>query len=299
VASSLRYAQQAFLTLWIAAQLLILSGILFGGLAVVLRGEEAFAALRRGLKQIRVNLSLYFLDALFVAPVVGILVQLIRHGIDGAHLSALTPSFWASVGPAVTFAAAIFLGDFGSYWRHRLEHTRLLWPTHAIHHSDDEMSWLTLSRFHPLNRVTTSAVDITFLAVLGFPDWALVANEIIRHYYGEFIHCDLPWTYGMFKTVLVSPAMHRWHHARDVEGSGSNFATVFAVFDRAFGTFYVPGPCNVSIGVTDAIADGALGQLAYPFVAWFGKPDAASPTVEHPTSGPAMATTRDEGEFTV
>ena len=51
-------------------------------------------------------------------------------------------------------------------------------------------------------------------------------------------------------------------------GPGSNFATVFSVFDRAFGTYYVPGLCTVPLGVNDDMGKGTLGQLLYPFVAW-------------------------------
>ena len=164
----------------------------------------------------------------------------------------------------------LFLGDFVSYWRHRVEHTRWFWPAHVIHHSDTDMTWLTLSRFHPINRVTTAVIDTFALALLGFPTWALVANNLVRHYYGEFIHADLPWMYGRLRTVFVSPVMHRWHHARDVTGTGSNFATVFSVFDRAFGTYYVPGLCNVPLGVTDDQypGPGVLRHLLHPFAAW-------------------------------
>ena len=92
---------------------------------------------------------------------------------------------------------------------------------------------------------------------------------------------------------MVSPAMHRWHHARDVEGSGSNFATVFSVFDQWFGTYYVPGPCNVPLGVNDDMGRGTTGQLLYPFVewggriasrvrqGWRGKPTPLKPTAPH------------------
>jgi sterol desaturase/sphingolipid hydroxylase (fatty acid hydroxylase superfamily) len=97
-----------------------------------------------------------------------------------------------------------------------------------------------------------------------------VANNLVRHYYGEFIHADLPWMYGRFSAVFVSPVMHRWHHARDVTGSGSNFATLFSVFDRGFGTYYVPGLCNVPLGVTDDQypGRGVVRHLIHPFVAW-------------------------------
>jgi sterol desaturase/sphingolipid hydroxylase (fatty acid hydroxylase superfamily) len=255
-------------SLRIAAELLAWSTLIFGSLAVLVKGREAFSALRRAAKELRVNLAIHFLDALFVAPVLAILTTVIRMGVDHYSLALLDGAVWSRVGTPATLVIAVFIGDFISYWRHRLEHTRWLWPAHAIHHSDTEMTWLTLSRFHPLNRLVTTGVDTGLLALLGLPGWALVGNVIVRHYYGEFIHADLPWMYGPLRSVFVSPVMHRWHHARDVTGAGSNFATVFAAFDRAFGTYYVPGLCTVPLGVTDDMGKGTMGQLLYPFVAW-------------------------------
>ena len=256
---------------WQAIQLLALSALFFGLLALLVKGKEAIEATKRAKSETLVNLRLFVLDSLFFGPVVVIVVQIIRWAISGSPMELISPRSWESLPVALTAAAAVFFGDFISYWRHRLEHTRTLWPSHAIHHSDTEMTWLTLNRFHPINRLTTMSVDIAFLAVVGFPDWALVANVMVRHFYGEFIHADFPWTYGPLGRVFVSPVMHRWHHARDVEGSGSNFATVFSVFDQAFGTYYVPGLCNVPLGVNDDMGRGATGQLLYPFVAWGGR----------------------------
>jgi sterol desaturase/sphingolipid hydroxylase (fatty acid hydroxylase superfamily) len=258
-------------SLWEAAQLLILSAVLFAWLAVVLKGNRAFTAVRKAAAESRINLTLWFWDALLVAPFIAVLVQLVRGVVGWAGLALLRTELWESIGTAATLVAAIFIGDFISYWRHRLEHTRLLWPAHAVHHSDAEMTWLTLQRFHPINRATTAAVDVFGLALLGLPDWALVANFMVRYYYGEFIHADLPWTYGSLGRLFVSPVMHRWHHARDVVGAGSNFATVFSVFDQAFGTYHVPGLCTVPLGVNDEMGKGTFGQLMYPFTAWGGR----------------------------
>ena len=255
-------------SIWTAAQILLLSALFFAWLAVVLKGREAIAAVRRAAAEVRINLSLFFLDVLFVAPVIALLIQGVRAVVDWSGLALASPGNWASIGTVGTLVSVVFVGDLVSYWRHRLEHTRLLWPSHAVHHSDTEMTWLTLVRFHPINRATTAAIDIAGVALLGFPDWALMANVMLRHYYGEFIHADLPWTYGPLTRLFVSPVMHRWHHARDVVGSGSNFATVFSVFDQAWGTYYVPGPCNVPLGVNDDMGRGTIRQLLYPFVAW-------------------------------
>lgn len=260
--------RNAAASLWTALQVLFLSALFFALLAILVKGRQAIAAAERARKEVSVNLWLYVLDALFVAPLAALVVQVIRLTIGGSPLELLTPSFWASAPMWVTVLTVVFVGDFISYFRHRLEHTRTLWPSHAIHHSDTEMTWLTLSRFHPINRLTTMIVDTAFLAVMGFPEWALLTNVLVRHYYGEFIHADLPWMYGPFGRLFVSPVMHRWHHARDVTGAGSNFATVFSVFDQAFGTYYVPGLCNVPLGVNDEMGKGTIGQLVYPFVEW-------------------------------
>jgi sterol desaturase/sphingolipid hydroxylase (fatty acid hydroxylase superfamily) len=255
-------------SLWEATQLLAFSAVAFGGLALLVKGREAIDAAKRSWRETSVNLWLFVLDGLISAPIIAIVVRLIRLTVSGSPLELVAPSAWASLPIAVTAVAAVFVGDFISYWRHRLEHTRLLWPSHAIHHSDTEMTWLTLSRFHPINRLTTMIVDTSFLAIAGFPEWALVLNVMVRFFYGEFIHADFPWTYGPLGRVVVSPVMHRWHHARDVTGAGSNFATVFSVFDQAFGTYYVPGPCDVPLGVNDDMGKGMVGQLVYPFAEW-------------------------------
>ena len=268
ISNAIGLIQSAASALWVAAELLFYSAVWLCGLALLVKGKEAIEAARKAAKEIRLNLSILVVDVLLVAPFVGLLVGLVRAGVDHLPFGVLDGRIWDVAGRGGTLFAVVFLGDFFSYWRHRLEHTRLLWPAHAIHHSDTEMTWLTLGRFHPIDRAVTAIVDITLLALLGFPGWALVFNEIVRHYYGEFIHADFPWTYGPLGRVFVSPVMHRWHHARDVVGAGSNFATVFSVFDQAFRTYHVPGLCTVPLGVTDDIAPGLMGQLRFPLVAW-------------------------------
>ena len=265
-----RILQDAFNALRVAAAVLAISVLAFGLFAILLKGREAFAAAERAIAEIRLNLAFYFFDALFVAPGLTVMIAVIRAAIANNALMVFNESLWNSAGLPVTLFAVLFIGDFISYWRHRIEHTRMFWPAHVIHHSDTDMTWLTLSRFHPINRITTAAIDVSLLALLGFPTWALVANNLFRHYYGEVIHADVPWMYGRFGKLFVSPVMHRWHHARDVIGTGSNFATIFSIFDLQFGTYYLPGLCTVPLGVTDDQypGKGLIRHLLHPFVAW-------------------------------
>src|SRR5690606_8076910 len=54
--------------LWMALQILLLSALAFALLALLVKGREAIAAAERARKEVSVNLSLFILDALFVAP---------------------------------------------------------------------------------------------------------------------------------------------------------------------------------------------------------------------------------------
>lgn len=255
--------RDAIQTLTASFAALIWPALAFALLALIIRGARALGAARAATGEVRTNLLLFAFDLIFIAPLLALLIAA-TGGFIQAHGLALPPSLWATVPVWLVGFATLFAGDFVAYWRHRLEHVSLLWPGHAIHHGDEAMTWTTGLRFHPLNRLTTALIDTTALALLGLPPWALALNNLVRHYYGLFIHMDLPWTYGLLGRLLVSPAMHRWHHVREGDGVGKNFASVFSVFDQAFGTFHLPGPCSVQLGVPDTIGRGALANLIWP-----------------------------------
>jgi sterol desaturase/sphingolipid hydroxylase (fatty acid hydroxylase superfamily) len=247
---------------------LTLCALVFAALAWLVKGRESIAAARAAIPQTKINLVISVADTLLLGPVLAVGIAavvgaLMRHG-----LQADSATLWARLGQWPTVAAAIVLGDFFGYWRHRVQHSPWLWPAHAVHHSDTHLTWFSLERLHPVDRVGSLA-DMVLLSALGFPVWALGANAVVRHYYGYFIHADLPWTLGKAGWLLNSPAMHRWHHARDVEGSGHNFATVFSVWDRAFGTYHQPGPCDAPLGVREDMGQGALGQYLHPLKTWW------------------------------
>jgi sterol desaturase/sphingolipid hydroxylase (fatty acid hydroxylase superfamily) len=251
--------------LWTAFSALVWPAIIFAALALAARGFASFNTARAATGEVRTNMILLAVDAALVAPLLALMVAAVGAWMQANGLRVFTADSWSALPAWLVLFVTVFAGDFIGYWRHRLEHTALLWPAHAIHHSDTAMTWTKLLRFHPLNRFTTALIDTSALAMLGLPPYALAANLLVRHYYGMFIHMDLPWTYGPLRRVLVSPVMHRWHHIRDSDGAGVNFATVFSVFDQAFRTYHVPGPCTVPLGVRDDMGRGVIGQLLHPF----------------------------------
>lgn len=215
----------------------------------------------RGLK---INVASYAFDLVFVLAPLSALLDW-SFGVLSGFGFVLIPYEWYSALPdALVVFLVVFVGDAVGYFRHRLEHARFLWPSHALHHSDDEMSWFTLFRFHPINRVTTVMLDGMALFVLGFPLWAIIVGSLVRHYYGMLIHANVPWTYGALGKVFVSPVMHRWHHVARGRGVYSNYATIFSIFDRAFGTYYVPGVCCDDLGVDGVTGGSFFRQILYP-----------------------------------
>jgi sterol desaturase/sphingolipid hydroxylase (fatty acid hydroxylase superfamily) len=250
-----------------SARGLLLPALIFAAIAFIARGVESLRTARAATPEVRTNLLLFTFDVIAVTPLLVLALGAISTLMQQSGIRLIAPDTWSALPFWLVTLIAVVIGDFVGYWRHRLEHTPLLWPAHAIHHSDTAMTWTTGVRFHPINRLTTALIDTTALALLGFPPEAIMLNAYIRHYYGLFIHMDLPWTYGPLGRVFVSPAMHRWHHIRDTDGAGVNFATVFSVFDQAFRTHSTPGPCTVPLGVRDEIGKSALAQLAWPFVA--------------------------------
>ncbi len=255
-----------------ASQELVWVSVAFFLLSLILKGEAAVAWIKRSWGEARLNLFYYFLDVVLIAPIAALIIVAINYVVVDAGLSLFSFESYENWPVLATLLLCVFVSDLIGYWRHRMLHTGLLWPVHAIHHSDTEVTWTTLARFHPLNRFFTIALNTIVLSILGVPPGIIALNGIFRHYYGYYIHGDFPWTYGPLSFLFVSPVMHRWHHVREVEGSGSNFTTVFALIDVVFGTFYMPKRDVPALGITEhAFPDTWVGQTLYPFKVWAGR----------------------------
>jgi len=244
---------------------LIVSAILFFFVAILVKGKELLFFDKKIILEMALNVKIYFLDFIFFGPVLVALFSFFFPRADGFGFFS-GAEFWQNLNPLFVLLACIFCGDFVGYWRHRIEHFYLLWPFHAVHHSDERMTWSTLFRFHPVNRATTLFIDTSLLLLMGFPFWVVISNNLFRHYYGMWVHADVPWRYGFLSTIFVSPVMHRWHHVKSGQGCYSNYATVFSIFDRVFGTYYVPGVCDSPLGVDREWKKTLRSQLLEPLV---------------------------------
>lgn len=177
---------------------------------------------------------------------------------------------WVSRQPvAVQLLALLFLGDFIGYWSHRaFHHLGPLWRLHAVHHSSRQVDWLASARVHPLNDVLSNVIVALPLVALGFTGTVIASFAPILTLYALMLHANLSWTFGPLRHVITSPVFHRWHHTTEEQALNTNFAGLFSVIDRVFGTYYMPAgvqPTEFGI-VGESVPDNLWGQLRFPFV---------------------------------
>ncbi|MGJ5042193.1 MULTISPECIES: sterol desaturase family protein [unclassified Bradyrhizobium] len=161
----------------------------------------------------------------------------------------------------------LVLSDFMLYWTHRLFHGGEFWKYHAVHHSSEDLEWISAARFHPINLILgTIAVDVILL-MAGISPNVMIWVGPFTTFHSAFVHANLNWTLGPLKYVLATPVFHRWHHTSMEQGGNTNFAGTFPIWDILFGTFRMPeGQLPMAYGKDEATMPGEFGgQLAFPF----------------------------------
>ena len=157
--------------------------------------------------------------------------------------------------------------DFIGYWTHRLFHRRRWWPFHAVHHSPEDLDWLSGVRLHPINELFSKLCQISPFLLLGFNPLVTLYVVPVFTYHAIFVHAAVDWDFGPLRGIIVSPVFHRWHHSKDRAAWNKNFSGLFAFWDRIFGTCYMPRDrLPENFGIPEEFPEGFLGQLGRPFV---------------------------------
>jgi sterol desaturase/sphingolipid hydroxylase (fatty acid hydroxylase superfamily) len=158
------------------------------------------------------------------------------------------------------------LSDLIGYWTHRLFHRGRWWPFHAVHHSSEDLDWLSSVRVHPVNDLVSKLLQVTPLLLLGFNPFATLSAAPSFMLYAIMLHADVDWDFGPLRGVIASPVFHRWHHSRQREAWDKNFAGLFPIWDRLFGTYYMPrGRVPEDFGIMEEMPRDIVGQLIRPF----------------------------------
>jgi sterol desaturase/sphingolipid hydroxylase (fatty acid hydroxylase superfamily) len=137
------------------------------------------------------------------------------------------------------FIAAFVLNDFRYYWWHRASHRiRWLWADHVQHHSSQHYNLSTALRQPVTGTLTPGLLFFVPLIVVGFPLPVLAFVGGLNLVYQFWIHTEAIDRFpDWFEAVMNTPSHHRVHHATNARYLDANYAGVFIIWDRMFGTF--------------------------------------------------------------
>ncbi len=133
---------------------------------------------------------------------------------------------------------AVVLGvDLCYYWFHRAGHRmNFIWAGHAVHHQSEDYNLAVALRQSWYIPLVSWVFDVP-LALLGFPPVMYLTAKTFNTLYQFWIHTEAIGTLGPLEWVLNTPSHHRAHHGVNPEYIDKNYAGIFIIWDRLFGTF--------------------------------------------------------------
>ena len=198
------------------------------------------------------------------------LIAIIATVGDSAHAMVPSRVHAALYGQPIWFQLVqIFLiADLGFYVAHRLFHAVPgLWRFHAIHHSIEKLDWLAAARVHPIDQILTKAASLLPPFVLGYSDGALAIFAVVYFWHSFLLHANVPLAFGPLNGLIASPRFHHWHHSSDPSARDKNFGAQLSLFDKLFGTYYLPPDrAAVRFGIGDAVPGTYLRNLVFPLM---------------------------------
>jgi sterol desaturase/sphingolipid hydroxylase (fatty acid hydroxylase superfamily) len=183
--------------------------------------------LRDTLANVCVSVGSIFLWGSFSWVLFGVILVAYHH-----RLYTIPFTWW-------TFLIVFVLEDLRYYWWHRISHrSRWFWASHVVHHSSQHFNLSTNLRQSWTSQFSGLMLMNMPLVFIGFHPAAEGLAFSVNLLYQFWIHTEtidrLPrW----FEWLLNTPSHHRVHHASNPRYLDSNYAGVFMLWDRMFGSF--------------------------------------------------------------
>ena len=195
---------------------------------------------------------------------------------------ALRPLVALIPGPVLPIAG-IALFDLASYWAHRWSHeVPLLWKFHAVHHSTEQLDWVSCFRNHPFDGAIVAAPFFLLIAA-GFDATLTGALAVVQVVTGLFLHANVRWRLKPLHRIVITPEFHHWHHTNEPEAHHANYSVLLPLWDTVFGTYFMPSDRRPQVyGIDESMAPTLMGQLGHPFIGVARPTSLARSAVRHP-----------------
>jgi sterol desaturase/sphingolipid hydroxylase (fatty acid hydroxylase superfamily) len=189
-------------------------------------------------------------DLLFMVVNATVLVPLVT-GLTLSFVAVVRASLPWIVLPRIgmvprwgAIALIVVAMDACNWYVHLANHrVRMLWRFHELHHSQEDMSVLTVFRTHPL-------IHVSYLLAL-IPGVVLLANGamsitvlVVYAAIVAFAHSNTRLGFGPLERIFVSPNYHRIHHKLDGP-QDVNLGFALTIWDRLSGRAVAPTEATI------------------------------------------------------
>ncbi len=215
----------------------------------------------------RTNLGLWAINGVVLGVVCGACAYTVARWARAAGIGALN---LVPRPQAVAIIASVVALDMVSYGWHRANHRlRWLWQFHQVHHSDTTFTVSTGIRFHPGELLLSLPVRLSAVVVLGAPPESVLFFELVFAVANLVEHGDINLPARLeqrLAQVLITPALHRRHHSKQLTELNTNFGTIFSLWDRWCGTLLASGSAaEVATGLPGlSDAPGLVQAVLFP-----------------------------------
>lgn len=185
----------------------------------------------------------------------------------GSRLAFIEITFFRSLPVFARFFLYFIFADFLTYWLHRWQHSsRVLWAFHSMHHSQEQLTFATSMRTHPVDDFILTTLSFIPLMLLGQPVHLWLPVYIAMEFMIAILHSEIPWRFGPLYRVFVSPTFHSFHHSIRPEHHNQNFGRLLSIWDYLFGTAVPEQERPVAYGLPDCKMPTLVSQLCSPFL---------------------------------
>ncbi len=163
------------------------------------------------------------------------------------------------------------LDDLAYYVFHRSAHrVRWFWAAHVVHHGSQHYNLSTA-----LRQTWTGFISLNFLSRLplfwiGFPVEMVFFCGALNLIYQFWFHTEaIDKMPNWFEAIFNTPSHHRVHHATNARYLDANYAGVFIIWDKMFGTFVAEDSQDkIEYGLVKNL--GSYNVLYAAFHEWIG-----------------------------